>query len=61
MAGEIEAAAREIRAAHIVDGIPYERMAILLAQPATYVHPLKRVLSSLDVPYRIDSGDRPLA
>ncbi len=61
MAGEIEAAAREIRAAHIVEGIAYDRMAILLAQPSTYVHPLKRVLQSLDVPYRIDSGDRPLA
>ncbi len=61
MAGEIEAAARVVRAAHIVDGVPYERMAILLAQPGTYVHPLKRVLASLDVPYRIDSGDRPLA
>jgi superfamily I DNA/RNA helicase/RecB family exonuclease len=60
MAGEIEAAAREIRAAHIVEGVPYDRMAILLAQPSTYVHPLKRVLQSLDVPYRIDSGDRPL-
>jgi superfamily I DNA/RNA helicase/RecB family exonuclease len=61
MAGEIEGAAREVRAAHIVDGVPYDRMAILLAQPGTYVHPLKRVLSSLKVPYRIDSGDRPLA
>jgi superfamily I DNA/RNA helicase len=61
MAGEIEAAARAIRSAHVIDGIPYDRMAILLAQPGTYVHPLKRVLSSLDVPYRIDSGDRPLA
>jgi superfamily I DNA/RNA helicase/RecB family exonuclease len=60
MAGEIEAAARAIRAAHIVDGIPYERQAILIAQPGTYSHPLKRVLRSLDVPYRIDSGDRPL-
>lgn len=61
MAGEIEGAAREIRAAHIVDGVPYDRMAILLAQPSTYVHPLKRVLQTLDVPFRIDSGDRPLA
>ncbi|MEX0873994.1 MAG: ATP-dependent DNA helicase [Actinomycetota bacterium] len=60
MAGEIEAAAREIRAAHVIDQIPYDRMAILLAQPSTYVHPLKRVLGSLEVPYRIDSGDRPL-
>jgi superfamily I DNA/RNA helicase/RecB family exonuclease len=61
MAGEIEAAARAVRAAHVIDGVSYERMAILLAQPGTYVHPLKRVLASLDVPYRIDSGDRPLA
>ena len=60
MAGEIEGAAREIRTAHLIDKVPYHRMAVLIAQPATYVHPLKRVLSSLGVPYRIDSGDRPL-
>ncbi len=61
MAAEIEAAARTVRSAHLVDGVPYDRMAILLAQPATYLHPLGRMLGQLGVPYRVDTGDRPLA
>lgn len=61
MAGELDAAAREMRTAHLLDDIPYDRMAILLAQPSTYGHSLERVLDSFGVPYRIASADRPLA
>ncbi len=60
MAGELESTARELRAAHLVDRIPYERMAILLAQPAAYGHSLERVLDDFGVPYRIASADRPI-
>lgn len=60
MAGELEATARELRSAHLVDGIPYDRMAVLLAQPGTYGHTLERVLEDFDVPYRIASADRAL-
>lgn len=60
MAGELEAAAREVRTAHLLHHIPYDRMAILLAQPSTYGHPLDRVLGDFGVPYRISSADRPL-
>jgi superfamily I DNA/RNA helicase len=61
MAGEIEAAARTLRTAHLAAGVPYDRMAVLLAQPATYLHPLARMLDTLGVPYRVDAGDRPLS
>jgi superfamily I DNA/RNA helicase len=60
MAGELESTARELRTAHLIGKIPYERMAILLAQPATYGHSLERVLDDFRVPYRIASADRPL-
>ncbi|HVE92204.1 MAG TPA: ATP-dependent DNA helicase [Actinomycetota bacterium] len=61
MAGEVEAAAREVRAAHLGDGLPYERMAILVSQPAAYLAPLQRTLDSLGVPHRTVSGGRPLS
>ena len=50
--------ARDPRA-HLCTAVPYDRMAILLAQPGTYGSPSKRVLRSLDVPYRTISRDGP--
>ena len=60
MAGELEGAAREMRTAHLLRQIPYDRMALLLAQPHAYGHVLERTLSDFGVPYRIASADRPL-
>ncbi len=57
MAGELEAVAREIRRAHLLHGIPYDRMAILLAQPSTYGFTVERVLRSFAVPCRSISSD----
>jgi superfamily I DNA/RNA helicase/RecB family exonuclease len=60
MAGELEGAVRELRTAHLLNGTPYERMALLLAQPAAYGHVLERTLADFGVPYRIASADRAL-
>ena len=60
MAGELEGAARELRTAHLLRSIPYDRMAVLLAQPTAYGHILERTLADFGVPYRIASADRPL-
>jgi len=60
MAGELEGAVRELRTAHLRGGIAYDRMALLLAQPAAYGHILERTLTEFGVPYRIASADRPL-
>jgi superfamily I DNA/RNA helicase/RecB family exonuclease len=52
MAGELEAVAREIRTAHLMQNIPYDDMAILLAQPSAYGHAIERVLKSFEIPAR---------
>jgi superfamily I DNA/RNA helicase len=52
MAGELEAVAREIRSAHLLNDVPYDRMAILLAQPSTYGFTVERVLRGFGVPAR---------
>ncbi len=57
MAGELEAVAREIRAAHLIQQIPYDDMAILLAQPGTYGHAIERVLRTFEIPSRAVSSD----
>jgi superfamily I DNA/RNA helicase/RecB family exonuclease len=57
MAGELEAVAREIRRSHLLNNIPYDRMAILLAQPSTYGFTVERVLRSFDVPCRTISSE----
>ena len=57
MAGELEAVAREVRRAHLLHEVPYDRMAILLAQPSTYGFTVERVLRSFEVPCRTISLD----
>jgi superfamily I DNA/RNA helicase/RecB family exonuclease len=57
MAGELEGAARELRTAHLLQRIPYDRMAVLLAQPGAYGHILERTLTEFGVPYRVASAD----
>ncbi|HYZ90796.1 MAG TPA: ATP-dependent DNA helicase [Actinomycetota bacterium] len=57
MAGELEAVAREIRRAHLMNDVPYDRMAILLAQPSTYGFTVERVLRGFGVPARTVSTE----
>ena len=57
MAGELEAVAREIRSAHLLQQIPYDDMAILLAQPGSYGHAIERVLRTFEIPSRAISSD----
>jgi superfamily I DNA/RNA helicase/RecB family exonuclease len=60
LSDEIEAAARAVREAHLLGGVPLDRIAVLLTQPALYAHLLRRSLEALGVPVR-SPGDRPLA
>ena len=60
LATEVDAIAREIRLAHLTEGIPYEEMAILLTSPRSMLPPLERALDSLEVPFTISAPDRPL-
>lgn len=60
LAGELEAVARELRLAHLVDGVAYADMAILLTSPGAMLAPLERALSSVEVPFSISAPDRPL-
>ncbi len=57
MAGELEGVAREIKSAHVVGGVPFERMAILLAQPSTYGFTVERVLRTFEIPCQGVSAD----
>ncbi|MFP5297581.1 MAG: ATP-dependent helicase, partial [Actinomycetota bacterium] len=60
LAAEAEAVARAIRMAHLQDGIPFDRMAILLTSPRSMLPPLERALDALQVPFSIAAPDRPL-
>ena len=60
LAAELEAIAREVRLAHLRDGVPYEDMAILLTSPRAMLPPLERALDNLEVPFSISAPDRPL-
>ncbi|MEA2433558.1 MAG: hypothetical protein QOG54_1015 [Actinomycetota bacterium] len=60
LASEVDAIAREIRMAHLIEKVPYEDMAILLTSPRSMLPPLQRALDSLEVPFTISAPDRPL-
>lgn len=60
LAAEVDAVARELRLAHLRDGVAYEDMAVLLTMPAAMLAPLERALTALEVPYSISVPDRPL-
>jgi ATP-dependent exoDNAse (exonuclease V) beta subunit len=60
LAAEVDAVAREIRFAHLTDGIPYEDMAVLLTSPRSMLPPLERALTALEVPFSVSAPDRPL-
>jgi superfamily I DNA/RNA helicase/RecB family exonuclease len=57
---EVDSIARDIRSAHLADGIPYEDMAILLTSPRSMLPALERALDALEVPFSISAPDRPL-
>lgn len=60
LSAEAEAVVRELRLAHLRDGIPYEDMAILLTSVRSMLPALERALESLEVPFSISAPDRPL-
>jgi len=59
-AEEADALARLLRLAHRHDGIPYGRMAVLLASPRRLAGPVRRALERHAVPYRLGAGERQL-
>jgi superfamily I DNA/RNA helicase/RecB family exonuclease len=61
IAEEVEAIARELRLAHLADGIEWDDMAVLVSQPVYLLGPLQQALDRWEVPYRPMAGDRPLA
>ncbi|HJR44089.1 MAG TPA: ATP-dependent DNA helicase [Actinomycetota bacterium] len=60
LASEMEAIARQLRLAHLQDGVPYEEMAILMTSPRSMLPPLERALDALELPFTISAPDRPL-
>jgi superfamily I DNA/RNA helicase len=60
LAAEVQAVARTFRLAHLVDGVAYEDMAILLTSPRQMLPALERALGEVEVPYSIAAPDRPL-
>lgn len=60
LSAEADAIAREVRLAHLQEGVPYEDMAILLTSPRSMLPHVERALDALEVPFSIDAPDRPL-
>lgn len=60
-AAEVEDIAREIRHIHLSEGVPWDRIAVLVSQPRFLLSPLERALDRWEVPYAEMSGDRSLA
>ena len=61
LAVEVESIARELRSAHLNEGLAYEDMAILLTSPRAMLPALERALDAMEVPFSISAPDRPLA
>lgn len=60
-AEEVEAIARELRYLHLVQGVDWDEMAVLISQPRYLLDPLQRALDRWEVPYRAMSGERSLS
>ncbi|HYN99667.1 MAG TPA: ATP-dependent DNA helicase [Actinomycetota bacterium] len=58
---EVESIARELRRMHILEGVAWADMAVLVSQPRFLLTPLQRALEQCDVPFQPMQGDRPLA
>ncbi len=53
--------ADELRRAHLLGGVPWSEMAILLRAPAHSLSPISRACAYAGVPLRVGRGDEPLA
>jgi superfamily I DNA/RNA helicase len=60
LASEVDSIARDLRLAHLRDGIAYHDMAILITSPRAMLPALERALQAVEVPYAISAPDRPL-
>ncbi|MEX2588058.1 MAG: ATP-dependent DNA helicase [Actinomycetota bacterium] len=60
MVEEMDAVAHELRRAHVVDGIQWSELAVLISQPRYLLGPLQRSLELCDIPYQPLEGERPL-
>jgi superfamily I DNA/RNA helicase len=60
LSDEADGVARDLRLAHLVDGVAYENMAILLTSPRAMLPALERALQAVEVPYAVSAPDRPL-
>lgn len=58
---EVESIARELRRIHLLEGVPWEQMAVLVSQPAYLLQPLERAFDRWEVPFSSASGDRSLS
>jgi superfamily I DNA/RNA helicase/RecB family exonuclease len=58
---EVESIARELKRSHVVDGLAWTEMAILVSQPRYLLGPLQRALELCGVPFQPMQGNRPLA
>lgn len=60
MVDEVDAIAHELRRAHVIDGVPWGDLAVLISQPRFLLGPLQRSLELCDIPYQPLQGDHPL-
>ncbi len=60
LGAEVEAIARSLRHSHLVEGIDYGDMAILLTSPRSMLPALERALAAVEVPFTLSAPDRPL-
>ncbi|MEX2553208.1 MAG: ATP-dependent DNA helicase [Actinomycetota bacterium] len=58
---EVESIARELKRSHVMDGVAWSQMAVLVSQPRYLLGPLQRALDLCDVPFQPMQGNRPLA
>jgi len=57
---EVEAIVRELRRLHIVEGVGWADMAVLVSQPGYLLAPLQRAMGAGSVPYESNIGNRPI-
>ncbi|MDS1269744.1 ATP-dependent DNA helicase [Lipingzhangella sp. LS1_29] len=53
--------ADELRRAHLMDGVPWSRMAVLVRSARTQIPPLRRALAAAGVPTGVGGDELPLA
>ncbi|MBA3488210.1 MAG: ATP-dependent helicase [Longispora sp.] len=58
---EANVVAHRLRAAHLLDGVPWSRMAVIVRSTASMLGPLRRALVSAGVPLSTSADDLPLS